>query len=448
MMQIITLLLVFSEARALQQALQNVINTASYLSKDTGISLGVATPGTTVALAAGLKNRREQIALQPEDRLGLGSGTKMFTAAAVLRFVHAGRLQLDDVALPYIDPLFRKSTNRSLSQIFGANVRNITVRHLLHMTSGIRDLDTTAGRVRQLLHPSKEMDLQEMADAWVEDAGTKYMSAGSEQNFSCFPGRCGAYSSTNYVMLGIMSAQLSGGKHWLEFDQSAFLPLKLRQRMPRTVFPLKGLCSEFTDVHGYMDLPPAIRTPLRHSNSLIDNQNLACNAGFTMANALTTGKEAAIFLKALLGPKSEILPPKLIAEMTKFRWLETGLGNKVSSGQFYGMGLRDMSLQMSLNPMNALWNPEIFTSGLLLGHDGQSVGWHSFTAYAPQYDFAYSFLMNTDAAAVLFNFIARKTYDISSAVSTPVAAPLRGTYENKQEFLNQATSGKITFSTL
>jgi CubicO group peptidase (beta-lactamase class C family) len=290
----------------------------------------------------------------------------------------------------------------------------------------------------QIKNPTKEMDLDFVANLWTatDSERRKYKDTGS--NFTCFPGTCGEYSSTNYLLLGVLSAQLSGAKHWLEYDQSAFLPVKLRQKLPRTIFLMRGLCREFTDVHAYMQVLPTVQTPLRHNNFLIDNQNMACNSGIAVANALSTGKETAIFLKALLGTK-EVLPANLVKEMTKFRWLETGYGNKVSSGQFYGMGLRDMSAYMSLNPISALSNPELFTSGLLLGHDGWSTGgWNSFSAYAPQYDFAFSFLTNNDVATNLFPFIARKTYDITSTVTPAVGAPLQGTYEHKNEFLRQA----------
>jgi hypothetical protein len=105
MMRIIALLLVFQQAGAIEKALQNVISTASYLSTDTAINLGVVTPSNTVALAAGLKERQKHIKLQPEDRLGLGSGTKMYTWLCHTLILCFGRaltnLWLNSLAPPF-----------------------------------------------------------------------------------------------------------------------------------------------------------------------------------------------------------------------------------------------------------------------------------------------------------------------------------------------------------
>lgn len=415
-------------------ALQNVLDTASYLSGRAGISLGLATPAGTTSLAAGHKNRELLVDLQPDDRVGLGSGTKMFTAAAALHAVDTGRVGLDDLALPHVDPLVRRVANKSLIQYLGPRMHNVTVRHLLHMTSGISDFDSATTRYSQLKHPSLDPDIDDYLGEFLEAAQTE-RKHNHEDVFSCDPGACGEYSSTNYFILGLMLAQLSGAKHWMEYDQSAFLPAGVRQKMPQTIFPLRGACSKFTHVHGYSRALGFEETPLRRG-FMLDNNAMPCNSGFTVANALSTGKEVAIYLKALLG-NNEILQPRTIAEMTKLRWLETGLGTTVSVGKFYGMGIRDVSATLNMNPVTLLVNPEIFVSGLLLGHDGWSNGWNSFSAYAPRHDFAFSFLTNFNMAAVFFPFLARKTYDISSSLTPLVDKPLQGTYELKEYFLKQ-----------
>jgi len=439
MLAVLLLFCVPLEINGFHVALQNMIDTASYLSKNAALSLGVATPDRTISLAAGLKNRERGIFLQPDDRVGLGSGTKMFTAAAVLKTVESGRLGLDDLALPHVDPLVRQHTGQSLVEYMGPRMRNVTVRHLLHMTSGIRDFRSFATRMEQIRHPTREINIDDVLRhvQWVDVFNKrrgKYEQP--DGGFNCEPGLCGEYSSTNYFILGLMLAQLSGNRQWWNYDQSAFLPMALRQKMPQTVFPVRGQCGEFTDVHGY-EKGFGLNDMSMSNDHLLDNHDMSCNVAFAVANALSTGKETAIFMKALLGPDLGILQPKTIAEMTKFRWLETGLANKKAIGQFYGMGLRDMSAQLVLNPVSLVTNPEIFTSGILLGHDGWSTGWNSFNAYAPQRDFAFSFLTNFNINTIFFNFIARKTYDITSATAAPRVSPLRISYENKRDFFSQ-----------
>jgi len=427
-------------SQSLDGAIQNIIDTASHMSDHAGISLGLALPDRTVSLVTGYKNQKEQLKLLPTDTMGIGSGTKIFTATAALKLVEEGKIQLEDLALPHMDLLVRKVTSKSLLDFLGPDIANVTVRQLLHMTSGIGDFDSRAGRNELMMNPHLELDLNELLGRSLRVANLErtrlQQNKGEAFCFTCKPGTCGEYSSSNYLLLGMLLAQVNGAHHWSEYDQSSFLPAKVLKKMRLTLFPLQGPCSDFTDVHGYIRASGLENSPLR-DGSVLDTHHMACNYGFTLQNALTTGGEMAIFLKALLGKNSEILDTKTIAEMLKLRWLETGLGNKVSVGQFYGMGMRDVSAQLNLNPLQNIANPEVFFSGVLLGHDGMSIGFNSFNAYAPLFDFSFSFIMNYDKAALFFNFISRKIYDIVSVSTKPVQNPIRATYENKDAFLEQ-----------
>jgi len=430
-------------SQSLNGAIQNVIDTASHMSDHTGICLGLALPDHTVSLVTGYKNQKKQLKLSPTDTMGIGSGTKIFTAVATLKLVEERKIQLEDLALPHMDLLVRKITSKSLFDFLGPDIANVTVRQLLHMTSGIGDFDSKAGRIEFFMNPRQEMDLNVVLGRALRLANLErtrlQQNKAEDFCFTCKPGTCGEYSSSNYLLLGMLLAQVNGAHHWLEYDQSSFLPSKVLKKMRFTLFPLQGPCSDFTDVHGYMKFSQESgidHSPLR-DGSVMDNHDMACNNGFTMQNALSTGEEMAIFLRALLGKDSEILNAKTTAEMLKLRWLETGLGNKVSTGQFYGMGMRDVSAQLSMNPLQNIANPEVFLSGILLGHDGMSLGFNSFNAYAPLFDFSFSFIMNYEKAALFFNFISKKVYDIGSVSTKPVQNPIRATYENKDVFLEQ-----------
>lgn len=425
----------FNQVSAADVAIQNVLDTASYLTKKAGISLGVASPNGIKKFATGYKNRERAFLLQPDDRIAIGSGTKTFTAVATLKHVEQGTFTLDEPAIPHMDAFVRKMTQKGLVQYLGPQIYNVTIRQLLDMTAGVKDFDSKYARVWQINHPNADMDLDQMLDTYLVQSGEE----GHENNklftgqdidttssmFDCFPGRCGAYSSTNYLLLGMLLAQKSGAKHWMDYDQSSFMTDALRRQMPKTLFPVSGECSEFTDVHGYQRAQK------------IDVHRWACNNAFTVANALSTSPEIAIFYRALLGKPTEVLAPNMVKEMVKLRWLETGLGNKVSSGQFYGMGVRDLSAQLALNPLTSLLNPEVFTSGMIIGHDGARTGFSTFSGYVPRRDFSISFTFNVMEAASQMNFITRKVYDITSMSTPPVDNPLQATYQKKAEFLQR-----------
>merc|ERR1719198_1698594 len=97
-----------------------------------------------------------------------------------------------------------------------------------------------------------------------------------------------------------------------------------------------------------------------------------------------------------------------------------------------------------MNPVSILMNPEIFFAGLLYGHDGASpLGFNTFAAYAPRHDFGFCFIFNDGRGLSQYNFMARKTYDLASGLTKPVANPLQATYENKEAFMSQKVVRKL-----
>jgi len=79
------------------------------------------------------------------DTAILGSGTKGFTAAAVLRLVDQGHVKLEDAAYLHIDEPMKRMWNTSMVEIFGARAANVTVHDLIYMRSGIADFETLLG---------------------------------------------------------------------------------------------------------------------------------------------------------------------------------------------------------------------------------------------------------------------------------------------------------------
>jgi D-alanyl-D-alanine carboxypeptidase len=87
--------------------------------------------------AAGQADLRTGRPMSAEDRLRIGSITKTFTAATVLRLADKGRLSLDASVEHYLPGLVKGN---------GYDGRRITVRQLLQQTSGLPDHgDSLAG---------------------------------------------------------------------------------------------------------------------------------------------------------------------------------------------------------------------------------------------------------------------------------------------------------------
>jgi len=370
---------------SLQARLQVIVDRASFVSLGTGLSLGVATAHGNISISAG--PRRGRIArdgdrVQPEDKFAMGSTTKMYTAAAVLRLVDAGRLGLDDKALPLIDRLWTKLNGTSLAVLLGPRMRNVTVRHLLQMQSGIPDFDTLPSRKYQLNHPTEDLGpVRELA------------FLPPKKDFSCDPGTCGEYSSTNYELLGLLLAQQSGAGSWDTYSQASGLPAATMAAMRHTSFVLHGTCGNFTPVHGY--------SAERHPR--VDVSSISCTNGWTCGNLMSSAGDAAFFVRALLGGE-QVLTAKTLKEMMSFKPLTQGW----STGLQYGLGLMNLTSK----------------AGEMLGHGGETFGFASWTAYDPGLDVGVSVAANTENV-FLVELLFKDVHEaIRAALAPRTTAPL------------------------
>jgi D-alanyl-D-alanine carboxypeptidase len=155
-----------------------------------GLSIGVVLDGKVILDAAyGLADVEHGVAATTNTPFRIGSITKQFAAAAVMRLVEQGKLSLDDEAFRFIPE-------------FPWGDRRVTIRHLLTHTSGIANY-TSLGEWRRRIIPLELTDA-ELLDL-VKDAP-----------FDFEPGERRTYSNTGYYMLGMIITRISE-KHWDEF---------------------------------------------------------------------------------------------------------------------------------------------------------------------------------------------------------------------------------------
>ncbi|WP_242907476.1 serine hydrolase domain-containing protein [Actinomadura terrae] len=138
----------------------------------------------------------------PSDaRYRIGSQTKQMTATIVLQLVKEGRLRLDDK----LSDVLPRVAARDLVE----RASEITVRHLIELTSGIPDylpVDpfdfTTRYTPTELLEISRGKPRPVELGTWN-------------------------YSNTNYLLLGIIIEKVTGHGLDAEFNRRLFTPLKM-----------------------------------------------------------------------------------------------------------------------------------------------------------------------------------------------------------------------------
>src|SRR5256885_1915155 len=158
-----------------------------YASTETaGCVIGVAQRGRVLLERAyGMADLERSVALTPASILEAGSVSKQFTAAAILLLAQDGKLSLDDPVRRWVPevPDFGKS---------------LTLRHLLHHTSGLRDWGSLAG-IAGWPRNTRAIDHAHVL---------QIIARMRELNFP--PGAEYEYSNTNYNLLAIVAERASG----------------------------------------------------------------------------------------------------------------------------------------------------------------------------------------------------------------------------------------------
>lgn len=147
----------------------------------------------------------------PQTAFLLGSMSKSFTALAVMQLVEQGRIDLDAPAQRYL-PWFRVADARASARI--------TVRHLLHHTSGIpqRAPHASGGQL--------SIDAHVRALAGV---GLRHE-----------PGAAHEYSSPNYLVLGAILQQVTGEPYADYVQRHILAPLDMRYSFTSQAEALRG----------------------------------------------------------------------------------------------------------------------------------------------------------------------------------------------------------------
>ncbi len=166
-----------------------------------GCALGIVKDGQLIYKRGyGMANLDYNIPISPKSVFNIQSISKQFTAMSILLLARQGKLSLDDEIQKYVPELSRYQSP-------------ITIRHLIHHTSGIRNyiqLAELAGMKDVNVHLTEEDFLGLIARQ-------------KELNFK--PGEEYLYSNSGYFLLGLIVKRVSG-KSLREFaGENIFKPL-------------------------------------------------------------------------------------------------------------------------------------------------------------------------------------------------------------------------------
>jgi D-alanyl-D-alanine carboxypeptidase len=180
-----------------------------------GVLVDVRTPRRTIKVRAGYGNVTNKAPVAWNARFRIGSFTKPFVAATVLRLVGEGRLSLDTTVEELLPGVVRGNGNDG---------RRITVRQLLQHTSGLPDYN-------QDLSVFTLEGFQRHRFDTVTPQQAVGLALRHQPDFA--PGTSFRYSNTGYVLAGMIIEAVSGRTWQEEVRRRIVRPLHLTQ----TVLP-------------------------------------------------------------------------------------------------------------------------------------------------------------------------------------------------------------------
>ena len=281
--------------------------------------------------AFGVANVETNTAMQSEMLFRLGSTTKMFTAAALVRLAENDKIKMNE-------PIG--------SRIKGLNpkVANTTPHHLLSNSAGVRDFAAP-------VISNDDAALGNMIRSWKDDI------------FFADQGEIYSYSSAGFWLSGFVIEELHGKPYADAMTELLFKPLGMERT---TLRPLMAITYPFAHGHAIEAGKPALLRPLFNNVAMWP-------AGSMWSNAKDLSRWVVAFMNEGRLEGKQLLSPSLLNRMVQHHIPVPG-----ETDAYYAYGLTTFKIQ-----------------GIeFVGHGGFSRGYGSMIHMAPSRKFAVIVLTN------------------------------------------------------
>ncbi|WP_207508568.1 serine hydrolase domain-containing protein [Telluribacter humicola] len=261
-----------------------------------GLTIAIAHKGETVFVRGyGIADVEMGVAAGPETVYKIGSITKQFTAATIMRLVEAGKISLQDSITQYLPA-------------YPAQGHHITIHHLLNHTSGIKGYRALAEENRQRFR--QDLTYDEMVELF------------GKQPLDFKPGEKYAYNNTAYYLLAEIISRVTGTP-WADYVERELLqPLGLT----KTVY-----CNEARIIPNRAEGYEFEKNKLQNARYL--SMQIGSGAGALCATA------GELVRWSYLLHTGKVVSPKALAQMTTPTVLMSG----DTVGYGYGLQLDELN---------------------------------------------------------------------------------------------------------
>ncbi|MBC8160349.1 MAG: beta-lactamase family protein [Roseiflexaceae bacterium] len=310
--------------------------------------------------ASGLADRMQKLPMTTDTRVRIASISKVYTAVVVLQLIEEGLIAIDAPLSAFFPGLV-------------PNADQITVHHLLTHTTGLYDYVEDRNFIN--------LGYSAPSRVWAPSEMVAY----TNQFKPLFaPGTPGAwdYSSTNYVILGMIAEQVTGRTLGQEMRDRIFTPL--------------GMSETYFDPEDVVEGPRA-----RGYRGEADVFAISLSIVFATANIVSTTSDIVKFGQGI--QNGLLLSPAMLELLYQF---ENGQGQYNMPELGYGHGI--MRNQLYVGP-DAYGQPQPKAASTVVGHIGGFGGFRSALWTAPVNGITIALGVNQGATDP--NILATRVFD-------------------------------------
>lgn len=366
-----------SLARKLQAALDKAVEDNQL----PGATVGLVTPQGTWFGASGVSNLETKQPMRPNYIFGVGSTTKLFTAATVLKLAEEGKLSLDDTLEKWLPDIASKITDG----------KTITIRQILNGTGGIYNYDGNEKFIADYITETQKQFATGEVKRWQPEELLEYVYGKPRfQGEGCSPEFQWCYTNTSSILAGMIVEKVTGSSFASVLRDKILNPLRLRRTFLSGDEPIVG-----KQARGYQDLFKADGS--FGQDGIIDDMTEANFSAFWANGALfSNAKDLTKFMLAL--SNGQLLEPESLEEMLTF----------VDISDTGGFGLGTESSQL-------LW-------GKAWGKGGDHLGYQAYLLHFPDSEITIAALVNRQYE---IEEPEKQFTSLTSAIYTPILNTLQ-----------------------
>ena len=380
-----------TQVKRVQAALDAWLAARAPVEKVTGIAVYVSfgAAGPAIEAFAGKVGRDPDAGPVDQDTLyQMGSTSKSFTTAVILKLEAAGKLSIDDTLGEWLPEY----------PAWG----DVTIRRLLNMTSGIPDYAETEWMSRVWANePTRALTLEELADA-VYPSATNQLPV-SKGYF---------YSNTNYALAGMIAEKASGKSYRDLVHELVIEPYGLHSTFYEASTYPESVIKRLS--HGYFEneecaayQPPDCRESWHAPIIGRDTRNYSISWGQSAGGAVASARDVDRWMRAVFGGK--VVPPEQQEEWTQLVSTKTGEPIATVSADDPG-GFALGLAQGILGPLGAQWF-----------YGGETIGYRTFYVWIADQDLMITVQTNSqppegadkigDAITALYDIVKKPKAD-------------------------------------